>query len=225
MAKQISELSFRKKVEFYLSTWMGWILILLLCKSCKIKVEGDEILHEFKKTKQPFLMAAWHGRIFVGAYFFRFWRFVALISQHWDGEMIARTVKRLGFETVRGSSTRGGKEAFHKMVDLLKSGRSGVIIPDGPKGPRHQIKNGVMFMALQANVPIIPFTFSAKSTIIFRSWDRFVIPKPFTKVLINIGSPIWVSDETSDKEFVNTKQHIESVMIKQEHSADAFFSK
>jgi lysophospholipid acyltransferase (LPLAT)-like uncharacterized protein len=170
-------------------------------------------------------MAAWHGRIFVGVYFFRFWRLVALVSQHLDGEMIARTIIRLGFETVRGSSTRGGKKAFYKMVSLLKSGRNGVVIPDGPNGPRHQIKNGVMFMALQANVPIIPFTFSAKSAIVFRSWDRFVMPKPFTKILIKIGEPIRLPKNVSDKELIKIKQNIESEMIKQEQSADAFFSK
>ena len=100
MAKHISELSFRKKIEFYLSTWVGWVLILLVCKSCKIQIEGDEILRELKESKQPFLLAAWHGRIFVGVYFFRFWRTVALVSQHLDGEMIARTIKRLGFDNL-----------------------------------------------------------------------------------------------------------------------------
>ena len=87
------------------------------------------------------------------------------------------------------------------------------------------MKNGVIFMALQAKVPIIPFTFAAKSAIVFRSWDRFVMPKPFSKVLIKIGEPIWMPDEASKKKFVKTKQHIESEMIKQEQSADAFFSK
>lgn len=182
MAKHISELSLRKKVEFYFTVWFGWIFVHLLHKTYKIKIEGEEILDELKKQNQPFLITIWHGRFFLGVFYFRLWHLVALVSQHLDGEMITRILLRFGFRTVRGSSTRGGKEAFHKMVEHLKNGDSCVIIPDGPTGPRHQLKSGAIFMSYQAQIPIVCFTFSAKSAFVFNSWDRFVLPKPFSKV-------------------------------------------
>lgn len=224
MAKQISDLPLRKKTEFYFSVWFGWIFVYLLHKTYKIKVEGEKILTELKEQKQPFLVAIWHGRFFVGLDYLRLWHLVALVSQHLDGEMIARILLRLRFKTVRGSSTRGGKEAFHKMVDHLKNGRNGVIIPDGPNGPRHQLKPGVIFMSYQAQVPIVCFTFSAESAIVFNSWDRFVLPKPFSKVFIKIGEPIWPLQNASDRDFVKMKNYVESEMIKQEKEADVFFS-
>jgi lysophospholipid acyltransferase (LPLAT)-like uncharacterized protein len=224
MAKRLSDLSLRKKIEFYLATRFGWILIVLVCKTCRYQVEGIGILHDLKKKKQPFLFACWHGRIFYSAYFFRFWRIVALVSQHLDGEMIAQTLVRLGFDTVRGSSTHGGKEAFYKMIDRLKNGSIGVVIPDGPNGPRHQIKNGIIYMAYLAGVPIVPFTFSAKPAIVLNSWDRFMVPKPFSKVAVNVSEPIWIPKEISTRELVKIKQHVESVMIKQEQSVDAVLS-
>lgn len=224
MAKHISELSFRKKVEFYLTIWFGWILVYLLHKTYKIKVEGEEILTELKKQKQPFLVTIWHGRFFLGVYYFRLWHLVALVSQHLDGEMISRILLRFRFKTVRGSSTRGGKEAFHKMVTTLKCGKSCVIIPDGPTGPRHQLKPGTIYMSYQAQVPIVCFTFSAKSAIIFNSWDRFVLPKPFSRVLVKIGKPIWPLQDASNRDLVKMKKYVETEMINQEKEADVFFS-
>jgi lysophospholipid acyltransferase (LPLAT)-like uncharacterized protein len=224
MAKRLSELSLRKKIELYLATRLGWIVIILVCKTCRYQVKGGDILLDLKKNKQPFLFACWHGRIFFSAYFFRFWRIVALVSQHLDGEMIAQTLIRLGFDTVRGSSTHGGKEAFYQMIDQLKNGRIGVVIPDGPNGPRHQIKNGIIYMAYLAKVPIVPFTYSAKPAFVFNSWDRFMVPKPFSKVAVHVGEPIWLPTEISTRELVKIKQQIESAMIQQEQSADAVLS-
>lgn len=224
MAKFISELSFRKKIEFYLASWFGWTIIYLLCLTCDIKVERDEAFRRLRKNKQPFLLTIWHGRFFLGAYYFRFWRLVVLVSQHLDGEMIARSIRFLGFETVRGSSTRGGKAAFHKLVEMLKTGKSAVIIPDGPNGPRHCLKTGVIYMAQQSGVPIVPFSFSAKPAFVFKSWDRFMLPKPFAKVFIKIGAPIWIPPKVANRELVKSKQQVESIMIKQEQEADAYFS-
>jgi lysophospholipid acyltransferase (LPLAT)-like uncharacterized protein len=224
MAEKISDLSFRKKIEYYLAVWFGWIFIVLLCKTYRMKYQGREILQRLIQQKQPFLISIWHGRFFVAVYFFRFWRLTALVSQHLDGEMIARTLYKLGFFTVRGSSTRGGKEAFHEMVELLRNGKNGVIIPDGPKGPRHQLKLGVIYMASQANVPIVPFTFSAKPAIRLNSWDHYMVPKPFARVLINIGEPIWVADTSTKQKIAESKKVVESVMIKQEKQTDAFFT-
>jgi len=148
-----------------------------------------------------------------------------LVSQHWAGELIARTLQRLGYGTVRGSSTRGGNRAFHYMRKLLNAGHDCAIIPDGPKGPRQRLKSGLVYLSYQTGVPIICLTFSASSVLIFKSWDRFVVPKPFTRVLVRISTPIWLNKNADDRELELAKQRIEQFMIQQEEDADAFFAK
>ncbi len=223
MTESVAELRLRKKIEFYLSVYLGWVFILLLGRTYRIKVEGGEIVKKLWRQKQNFLVASWHGRFLMSAYFFRFHRMVALVSRHLDGEMIARTIQKLGYTTVRGSSSRGGREAFYKMVTLLQQGESGVIIPDGPTGPPHKSKKGVILMAQQAQVPILPVSFSSRPAIRFKSWDRYMLPKPFARVLINIGEPFRVPQDLAGEELNKLKQRLDSEMIEQEQKLDAFF--
>lgn len=223
MAKMVSELSLWKKLVFFLSVSLGWIFILLICSTYRIKVEGEDILKKLWRQKQNFLAASWHGRFFMSVYFFRHRRLIALVSQHLDGEMIARTGQKLGFLTVRGSSSRGGKAAFHKMVALLQQGESGIIIPDGPTGPPHKSKKGVILMAQRAQVPILPVSFSSQPAIRFKSWDRYMLPKPFASVLINIGEPFRVPQNLTDEELSAYMKRLDAKMIEQEQKLDAFF--
>lgn len=219
-----SDLSFWKKVEFKLVVTLGWVFILLLGKSIKLKCEGLHYMHDLEKQGIPYLVSIWHGRFLMPLYYFRYQGFIVLVSQHIDGEMIAKNIHRLGYETVRGSSTRGGAEAFQKMVVQLKNGRNTVIIPDGPTGPRHQLKPGAVFMAMKAGIPIIPMTSSADSAFFARSWDRFMVPKPFSSVLVKIGPPITIPPNCSARELVEWKRKVQQKMIAQEDTADAFFA-
>ena len=115
---------------------------------------------------------------------------VAMISQHRDGELVARLVQKLGYETVRGSSTRGGTGAALAMIERLKAGQIGAHICDGPRGPIYKMKPGAPYMAISAGADVIPATFAAASCWTFRSWDRFTVPKPFSRVFLCYGEPI-----------------------------------
>ncbi|MBU1636671.1 lysophospholipid acyltransferase family protein [bacterium] len=139
---------------------------------------------------RPLLTITWHGRMMVPVWFARRKNFVAMISQHRDGEMVARLVQKLGYETVRGSSTRGGSGAAKLMVERLKNGQVGAMICDGPKGPIYKMKPGTPYIALTAGAEVIPATFAGKSRWTFRSWDRFTVPKPFSRVFLLWGEPI-----------------------------------
>jgi lysophospholipid acyltransferase (LPLAT)-like uncharacterized protein len=134
----------------------------------------------------------------VPVWFARKHKIVAMISQHRDGEMVARLVQRLGYETVRGSSTRGGTAAALQMIERLKAGQVGAMICDGPKGPIYKMKPGAPYMAIEAGTVVIPATFSAASCWTFHSWDRFTVPKPFTRVFLLWGEPIPVPDKKTD---------------------------
>ena len=217
--------NFVKKLQFYLATHFGWLVILLLGSTLRLRLEGQKYFEQLSTTGKGIVFALWHGRMLVPIFLHRRQGIVALVSQHLDGEMIAQTLFRLGYQTIRGSSTRGGKEAFHKMVASLKQRKWCAVIPDGPRGPRHHFKPGTVYMAQQSSAYILPLTFSAEKKIQFNSWDRFVLPKPFSKTVVIYGKPFYINPELKGKSLIRLVQQIETQMIKLEKAADAYFSK
>ena len=132
----------------------------------------------------------WHSRILIGAPTFSGIGLHVLISLHGDGEYIARTVDRMGFVTIRGSTTRGGARALREVVDVLRSGGDVIVTPDGPRGPRFRVQQGCVAAAALAGAPIVPVAFEIARAKRLRSWDRFVVPGLFTRVLVAFGEPI-----------------------------------
>jgi lysophospholipid acyltransferase (LPLAT)-like uncharacterized protein len=190
------------KEKFFLSfvSILGPLFILLLGKSLKIKWIGEENIKPIRERKGKVLYAFWHGRMLILSYSHRGKKVQVLISQHRDGEIIARIIERLGFGTVRGSSSHGGFKAILQMANEAKNGYDLAITPDGPKGPLFQVQPGTAYIAQRSEIPIIPITNSAEKVWTLKSWDRFIIPKPFSKAVIIIGKPIYVSvDLTPDE--------------------------
>jgi len=142
----------------------------------------------------PSIVAFWHGRMFLLPFALKEYaeKVAILISRHRDGELIAQIVEKMGFKTVRGSAGKGkgGNRAFKEMVKLIEKGYTVAITPDGPKGPREVAKPGVAKLALKTGVPVYPLTFSANWKFNLNSWDRFLIPYPFSKCRVVLGKPI-----------------------------------
>jgi lysophospholipid acyltransferase (LPLAT)-like uncharacterized protein len=216
---------FQRKILFYLATSIGWMVMLLLGKLTRIQVVEQQYWNQLKATGKGFLVVLWHGRIFLPIYFHRRQKAVAMVSTHDDGEMIARTIHKLGFTTVRGSSTRGGGAALREMVRALKAGSVGTMMPDGPRGPRHHFKEGALYIAQLAGVPVLPMTFSAEHFVQFKSWDQFILVKPFSRAVIMYGEPIEIPPrfESGQKEVI--QQELEKRLIELENKADEFFRK
>ncbi len=142
-----------------------------------------------------FLYAFWHQRLLVFTYTHQDQGVTVMISRHADGALIADTVERMGFHTIRGSSTRGGKKALFEMS--RQRGTDLAITPDGPRGPRHTVKNGLVYLAAKTGCPIIPGTCSYGRFWRFNSWDRFILPKPGTRALIQTRAPIVIPPEAA----------------------------
>lgn len=215
----------KKKILFYLATKLGWLVILLLGKLSFIKLVGRHHLDQLKEKKTPFIYVSWHGRILLPIYVHRHQNITSIASLHADGEMMAQTVHRLGYRTVRGSSTRGGKEAFHNMVDVLNQNGTGAMIPDGPRGPRHYLKPGTIYLSQQTGAYLLPITFSTKRKIQFKSWDRFIIPLPFSKSVVVYGAPIHIPPNLSAEELEHLRAAFQEDMIQLEKQADEYFRK
>jgi len=181
--------------------WLGSLYIRLAYATGRWQVVGGETANRLWDQGQPFILAFWHGRILMMP---KVWRGTVpihmLISQHRDGQLIARTVSHFGIDTVAGSSTRGGTAALRSMLKFLKSGECVGITPDGPKGPRMRASGGIVNVARMAGVPILPATFATSRRRLLGSWDRFAVALPFSRGVFVWGDAITVPKTATAEE-------------------------
>jgi len=190
--------------------------ILRLCLlTVRIRFFHEEELFDHLHRGGKGVIAFWHQRILlVVSYARRFREFtpVAMISQSRDGDLIADVARRLNFRPVRGSSSRGGREALAAVVAELSAHPLVVHAVDGPQGPRGLIKAGIIRMAQLSGAPIIPVYISVNRAWILKSWDRFLIPKPFSTVWVRWDEPIPVPATLDNDAFETLRLEIEKRM-------------
>lgn len=204
-----------------LSGPLGGALIYLLGRTLRIIWVNEQ--HR-TAIDGPVLYAFWHARMVTLAFSHRFRGILIMISESQDGEFIARPVSQLGFQPVRGSTTRSGMRALFDMVRRIKSGYDGAITPDGPKGPRHVVQIGTVLIAQRAGVPVIPIIPAAERCWRLHSWDRFIIPKPFSRAAILHGAPINVPRTCPPEELESKRKEIEDALNALTEEADGFFA-
>ena len=190
--------------------WLGSIYIRLVAVTCRWDVIRGDIPTAFWDKGEPFLLCFWHGRLLL---MHKCWKkslpIHMLISQHRDGQLISRTASHIGVSTVTGSSNRGGAQAIRNMLKIFRNGECIGITPDGPRGPRMRAYDGVINIARLANATIIPVTYSVSNRKVLGSWDRFIVPRPFSNGAIVWGQPIHVPKNTKPEEIENYRQKIE----------------
>lgn len=165
------------------------------------------------------IFAGWHGRLIMLPYMAKK-PLNALISEHSDGVVISKTASCFGIDTIAGSSTRGGVRALKMIVKALRSGTHVFITPDGPKGPRHEAKVGVLESARMSGAVVVPMSFSASSFWQMKSWDSFIIPKPFSRIKVVYGDVIDVKEALEKDSKEDVLSHIQSALIRVEEKAD-----
>jgi lysophospholipid acyltransferase (LPLAT)-like uncharacterized protein len=163
------------------------------------------------------IFAFWHSRILPLAYAHRGRDVGALISQHRDGELIARVVERLGYRAARGSSTRGGDEGVREMLAFAEDGRLIALTPDGPRGPAERVKPGLVYLASRTGWPVVPVGCGISSAWVLRSWDRFRIPRPFARVAVVYGETFAVPGGLDDASTETWRARLENAL----HAAGA----
>lgn len=189
----------------------------------KVKaVNEDKVLHHLRNGGKM-IVAIWHQRILlILSYAGRFsgYKPSVMISQSRDGEMIADIVSRLNFRPVRGSSSRGGKEALGVMITDLAQNPLAAHVLDGPQGPRGIIKPGLIVMAQSTGVPICPIYVSVNKAWVLNSWDRMLIPKPFSTITVRWDDLICVPEKLDSENFERLRKQIESRMTENQISDD-----
>ena len=164
----------------------AWVL-RLLASTWRVRTVNGEQLDEARRSGQRVLFTLWHGELLPLLWHQRGRGVAVVISEHRDGEIIARIAESLGYRTVRGSSSRGASRALLGLTRAIEEGTDGAITPDGPRGPAHVFASGAAVAAQRTGVPIVPIRASASRAWRLKSWDRFLIPKPFARVTVTLG--------------------------------------
>ena len=163
-----------------------------LMSTCAVRILGREVKEKYVDGNIGFVGILWHKDFLFALDFFRRRKIVVMVSQSKDGELVARALHRLGYRTVRGSSSRGGREALGEMTDLIRKGWGSAIIADGPRGPARQAKIGCVLAGRNSGAPLITVGCHAEPNITARNWDRTIIPKPFARITVAFGEPLYV---------------------------------
>jgi lysophospholipid acyltransferase (LPLAT)-like uncharacterized protein len=161
---------------------LGTVLVRLLGLTWRVRVSHDHDLRRFRAAKQPIVFMLWHGELLPLLYQHRGEGIVVMISEHADGEIIARIAENLGFGTVRGSTSRGAARALLGAARAVKEGHDLAVTPDGPRGPAKSIAPGSAVVAQRTGAPVIGCAVAATRAWRLKSWDSFLIPKPFSVV-------------------------------------------
>lgn len=182
-----------------LSRLAGAILFLHRATLRVERVHFDRYV-ALKARGVPILFALWHGRMFLSIQAHRHEGVVTMASQSKDGEIIAGWLERNGYSVVRGSTTRGGSEALREMVRRIRSGRGGALTVDGPTGPPREAQPGIVQLARMTGGWILPISSSSARPRFLSSWDRYLVPMPFSRNVVVYGEPFPVGPEESDRQ-------------------------
>ena len=205
--------------------FVGLSIVRVLSATYRVKMINPEIERKVFENGRIPIYASWHQRFFPGITLFSRRKPISImISRSRDGEFISGIVRLLGWYPVRGSSSKGGRQALRKLKKLVQEGYKVGHIVDGPRGPFGVVKPGLLIIAQATGMPIIPIIISAEKKWIFNSWDRFIIPKPFSRVIIRFCDEIYIPKKLSLSDFEEKRSQIENTFKKLYHETDAIWS-
>ncbi len=171
----------------------GVVLLRALSFTWRVRFVNPEVTGALTDARRAFIYVLWHGNLLPLLWSHRDRQVAIIISEHADGEIVARIAMALGFRTVRGSTSRGAARALLGACREIEAGHSLAITPDGPRGPAHSVAPGAAVIAQRTGAPMVPVAASASGSWRLGSWDRFLIPKPFARITVAYGQPIEVS--------------------------------
>lgn len=207
--------------------WLAAGYVRLVRLTGRWRTDGGDLPAQYLAEGKPFIVAFWHQRLLMMPYT---WRSVGgdhpfrmLISSHRDGEIISRTVAYFGIDTIAGSTGvgKGGAAALRQILKALKAGDVVGMTPDGPRGPRMRASDGVIQAARMAGVQIFPLTYSASNRKVFQSWDRFVLPLPFSRGIFHWGAPVFVDRKLDEAGLEAKRNELEDALTRLTQETDS----
>ncbi len=211
----------RQRIQAAAIAAIGMPLIEALGATWQWTIRGAEHVEQVKRDGRQPIYALWHGRILPGTLYLRDRDIVVMTSENFDGEWVARLIRRFGFDTARGSTSHGGARALAQLRREMRRGRPAAFTVDGPRGPARVAQPGAVWLASVTGNPIIPFHVEAAAAWTVRSWDSHQVPKPGSTLGVAIGAPIDVPVGARPDEVEQARQALETALAQLELDATA----
>ena len=220
-------MSIWKRAGFYTFGWVARVVVSLWLSTCRVTEFGRDIETRYLEANpgKGLLYASWHRGLVFAVYWYRNRNVVSIASASEDGELAAQAARRFGWITARGSSSRGGRQAFREMEDYINKGYKGGLVADAPRGPRFVSKLGIIYLAKRTSRPIIPVIWNADRYWKLNSWDRMIIPKPFARIVALFDDDtIQVPSDASREECEEYRQHLDLRLNRLMYQVDNFYN-
>jgi lysophospholipid acyltransferase (LPLAT)-like uncharacterized protein len=212
--------SLGQRLALGLISWAGCLAIRLLGPTLRVAISFEEGAPDNLETP-PIIAPFWHRSVFAAAYVFRNLQVRVMTSRSFDGEYIARIIRKLGFKAVRGSSSRGAVGALLAVRREIEHGFSVAFTIDGPRGPQYVAKPGPVLLAKLTGIPIVPFYIALDNPWVLSTWDRLMIPKPFSRALIRVARNIKVPADTNEDQMPHFCQEMQDALDRIREFAEA----
>lgn len=215
--------------------WRRWApglargLVRTYLRTCAAELVISPETKDLVLSGRPILYTAWHCHLLFPLFYFRHYYvhlppLVVMASPSRDGEFIAEVARGLGFIVCPGSRRKGGVQALQQMADYFRRGHSGGLVADGSRGPARVAQKGVVFLAREAQVPIIPLAVASRCKKTFHTWDRFELPLPFSRLALLVGDPLWVRPEARGAALESLRLELEARLNGLFDQSQAYFS-
>jgi lysophospholipid acyltransferase (LPLAT)-like uncharacterized protein len=178
-------------------------------RTCKFTILGGEHEEFAKRCDGPALITSWHFAFPAVVYRYRDYNAVVMVSRSRDGEWVARAMENLGYRCFRGSPGKGGSTALKQLISHIKGTLGGGFLADGSQGPPRIAQKGILLLARYSGAPLLPVSMAARPCWRFRSWDRTVLAKPFSHVVMTIGPPMWIERDISSARLEHARLELE----------------
>jgi len=208
------------RAAIYLADLFFYILILVVCSTWRWDVRGGEHFEAIAATGHRAIFTLWHSCIFSATWFWRKRGIVVMSSRSRDAEYVGRFIKRFGYGTARGSATRGGGRALAEMAECLSNDMHVGFTIDGPRGPAYVAKPGAVTLARHTGQAILPFHIAARRSIELPSWDRLQIPLPFTRAVVVVAEPIYVTHNAGPEEAASKQEALQATLDRLRRQAE-----
>jgi lysophospholipid acyltransferase (LPLAT)-like uncharacterized protein len=221
--RESRQFSVWQKFQIALISQVAAWLVALIGRTLRWQSEGDEHLEQIYEEGKRAIFTFWHGRIFPATYYWRHRGIVVMTSQNFDGEYIARCIRKHGYGSARGSSSRGGLKALAEMAQCLRRGQDVAFTVDGPRGPRYEAKPGPLLLAKKTGDAVFCFHISLQRKIQLNNWDQTQIPVPFSKALVLKAAPIYISHNASEGELRAKIAEMQQVLDQLREKGDGYW--
>jgi lysophospholipid acyltransferase (LPLAT)-like uncharacterized protein len=219
--------TFAQRIVLAVVPRVMWALLRLVSLTWRFEVIAEEgvtpIVYGEKSPAKIFCF--WHQCVLPCTVYFRHSRAVILISQSFDGELITRILMLFGFSAVRGSSSRGAREGLLGLAHVIESGRTAIFTADGPRGPIYQTKMGPIKLAQMTGAPVGSFHLEPEHAWVIGSWDRFLVPKPFTRICVSWAQWTHVPADLPSEEFEAKRQELNAAIERARQRSCEHFKK